>query len=219
VSGDRFTVKELSPGRWFVWLEADGEPIVVGPDFEVQGGQQLDIGDVVTEPGGTLRVALRTRDGATIDKPAAELDTSFRRHRLKWDGTYLVATNVTAGRHQMRITTPGWHAPPRDVEVTAGGDSVVTIDVAPASTRRLRFTMPFPDRWQRCEFTLRDAAGNVVSTDSATTAGVGIGPHTWHGQQPFGQFTLEAVVDGVRHAWPVDLRDTGADTPLRFSLR
>ena len=220
LDGDRFTARQVPPGRWFVWLQADGEPVVVGPTFELQDGQQLDIGDVVTEPGGTLRVALRTNDGATIDKPAADLDSSYRRQRLKWDGTHLVATNATVGRHRVQLSTPGWHAPPRDVEVTAGGDSVVTLDVAPASHRRFRFTMPFPDQWQRCEFALRDAAGNVVSADSTTTAATGIEPHWWQAPQPFGQFTLEAVVDGVRRAWPVDLRDAGsAGEPLRFSLR
>jgi len=220
LDGDRFTARQVPPGRWFVCLRADGEPVVVGPTFELQDGQQLDIGDVVTEPGGTLRVALRTNDGAAIDKPAAVLDSGFRRQRLKWDGTHLVATNATVGRHRVQLSTPGWHAPPRDVEVTAGGDPVVTLDVAPASHRRFYFTMPFPDQWQRCEFALRDAAGSVVSADSTTSAATGIGPHRWQAPQPFGLFTLEAVLDGVRRAWPVDLRDVvNTGEPLRFSLR
>lgn len=220
LSGDRFTAKKVPPGRYFVRLQADGEPSFVGPTFELPAGQQLDVGEIVTQPGATLRVALRARDGSTIDRPDGELNESYTRNKLSWDGTHLVATNVTIGRHRVRITTPGWHAPPRDVDVAIGTDSVVTIDVAPASMRRFRLTMPFPDEWQRCELALRDASGNVVSTDSATTEGTGIEPHWWIAQQPFGQFTLEAVVDGVRHAWPVDLRDAASGSEaLRFSLR
>src|SRR5204862_2448123 len=57
LNGDRFTASEMSPGRYFVWVQADGEPVAVGTAFELQSGQKLDIGDVVTEPGGTLRIA------------------------------------------------------------------------------------------------------------------------------------------------------------------
>ncbi len=95
------------------------------------------------------------------------------------------------------------------------------LEVVPATLRWLDLVLPFPDQWRHCSFRLRDAAGQVVSQESdLTPAGVGLNPWRWRAQQPFGLFTLEAVLDGRRHTWPVDLSDPATgDRPLRFSLR
>ena len=98
-------------------------------------------------------------------------------------------------------------AVPRDLELVAGQEQFVTLEVVPATLRRFHVTMPWPEDWQRCEFAVRDQAGALLARDLATSAGVGIAPHRWHVTLPFGQFTLEAVLDGTRRTWPIDLRD------------
>ena len=218
--GDRFTVKDVPPGTWFVWVQAGGDPIHVTAPFELQPGQKLDLGDIVTEPDTSLRVALRTDNGATVMKPRAVLGEGYTRQVLRWDGSQFVGEHVPVGRHRLTLETPGWHAKPRDVELTAGMEQFVTLEVVPATKRRFNLTMPWPEDWQRCEFAVRDQDGALLASNITTSEGVGVAPHHWHPMLPFGRFTLEAVLDGERRTWPLDLRDGPAtDAVMRLSLR
>ncbi|MFY9344974.1 MAG: sigma-70 family RNA polymerase sigma factor, partial [Planctomycetota bacterium] len=220
LDGTRFTVADVPPGRYFVWAKADDVPIVVGPWFDLQPAQRLDLGDLATEPRATIRVALRAPGGSEVKNPAAILDDGYQRLPLRWDGTHLSTDNASAGRHGLTLQTAGWSAPPRAVQLHAGHEQVVTVDVVPAALRRIHVTMPFPDSWQGCEFVLRNAAGTVMATESVAANGEALDGHRWHVWLPFDALTLEAVLDGKRHTWPVDVRDPKtAALPLRFSLR
>ena len=220
VKGDRFLAKDVLPGHYFITANAGDDTVLVGPWFELQPSQQLDLGDLATEPGASLRIALNAPAGAALGTPAGNLESGYQWRRLTWDGSHLVADNVTVGRHRLTLIN-GWHTPPRDFELVAGRDNLITIDVVPATMRRYEFVLPLPGQWQRGDITLRDAQGNVVSElTGLTSSGVGLAPYLWNAHQPFGEFTLEAVLDGHRRSWPVDLRDPAtADRLLRFSLR
>jgi hypothetical protein len=113
-----------------------------------------------------------------------------------------------------------WFAPPRDVDLVAGGDTLVTLDVVPGRMRRMRVTMPLPDRWERCQLTVKDLHGAMLDTVTVTTATVGITPAQWQPVLPLQLLVLEADLHGRRQSWPLDCRDPAtAATTLRFSLR
>src|SRR5690606_16319639 len=127
---------------------------------------------LTTELSARVRIALRGPDGAQLLRPKATLGEGYRRYRMNFDGVHLVADNVTIGKHRVNLQMAKWHAPPLEFELVAGQDLLLTLDVAPAVLWRFHFTMPLPDQWQSCEFTLRDVAGEVIAQNTATANGV-----------------------------------------------
>jgi len=221
LSKGRFHIEDVEPGRYFVWVMADEDPVAKGPWFELHSGQDLDVGDVVTEPGVTVRVAVRVPTGGNLGAPKAFLGEGFNHRAMRWDGEHLVAANITPGRYRLRLHTKGWHAPPRDVDVVAGRDTLLSIDAAPALERQLEFKFPMPEQWQQCDFVLRDREGTMVAEiPGYASESIGPFPYVWKGDLPIGQFTLEATLDGKVNKWPVDLRESvPSEQVLRFSLR
>lgn len=220
VDGDRFFGKDVRPGRYYISASDDRGTILLSAPFDLQAGQHLDLGDLATEPGARVRVVLRVPTGADVDKPYVALGGRSGWWRMRWDGTQLIADNVTVGRHRYELGTAGWHAPPGEVDVVAGQDNVVMLDLVPATRRRLDVVLPLPDQWQRCELTLRAGSGKVVARTDFEVGYRGVAPFRWQEYVPLGLFTLEAVLDGQKRTWPLDLRDPATgDRPLRFSLR
>lgn len=218
--GDRFHVAEVTSGRYFLWVRVGDVPILVGPPFELQPGQKLDLGDVAIQPGGTIRVALRGPGGVALTTAAADLDEGYERHVMKWDGTHLVADNVTVGRHRLNLRTSGWSGPNLDIDVVAGREQLVTVDVVLGALARCHITMPFPDQWSNCEFAMHDASGKVIAKSIEVNANRGFEPTCFYVSLPLGQYTLAALLDGHRRTWPIDWRDPAtAASRLRFSLR
>ena len=216
--GDRFFAKDVRPGRYYISARDDRGVILVGPPFDLQPGQHLDLGDLATEPGASLRIVLRVPGGADLGKPGVYLGGRSGYWRTRWDGTQFIADNVTVGRHPLAVKTDDWHAPPRDVEVVAGQDNLVTVDLVPAVRRRLNVVMPLPGQWQRCALTLRDGSGSLVAKGEFKAPNAWQIP--WQENLPLGEFTLEVDLDGCKRTWPVDLRDPATGSrPLRFSLR
>ncbi|HEX6811579.1 MAG TPA: sigma-70 family RNA polymerase sigma factor [Planctomycetota bacterium] len=221
VEDGRFRIEGLAPGRYFVQATTDEGPVGRGPWFDLQPGQHLDVGDLVTEPGGSVRIAVRAPAGTEVGAPRAWLGRSYEGRAMRWDGEHLVAANVTAGRYSVRLRGKDWCARPQDVDVRAGQEALLAIEVVPAIERTLTLEFPLPDKWKQCDVLLRDASGEMAAT-VAEFSSEAIGPfsYPWKGPLPFGQFTLEAMLDGVRHTWPVDLRESvPSGQALLFSLR
>jgi RNA polymerase sigma factor (sigma-70 family) len=219
--GDRYAFADVPPGRYFVWVQAGDAPLLVGEEFELRAAQELDLGDLAIAPPGTVRVTLRTAIG-DVAKPSAVLGSpwGYDRVRLLWDGAHLTTDNATPGRTRVWPTMADWCGAPHEIDVVAGQETLVTLDVVPGCRRRFRIALPLPDRWQRCELAVRDAQGTVIATERLSPGNVGIAPGMWHVVLPLGALVLDADLDGRRHSWPIDCRDaTTAATPLRFSLR
>lgn len=218
---DRFHADEVEPGRYFVWATTKDGSVAIGPWFDLHSGQNLDVGDLVTEPAGTVHITVRGPAGADLGALQASLGESWNYRAMRFDGQQLVAENVTAGRYRMSVRARGWYARPHDVEVQAGRDTRLTLEVVPAIVRKIMFVLPLPELWKRCEFALRDAGGTMVAEiPGYTSEGNGPFPYFWEGELPLGQFSLEATLDGEVTRWPVDLSDsTTSGQVLRFSLR
>lgn len=217
----RFHIEDVPPGRYFVQAETEEGPVANGPWFDLGSGQHLDVGNLVTEPGVGVRVAVRAPLGADLGVPAGILGKRFDYRKMRWDGEHLVAANLTPGRYLLRVRAKGWYALPHEIEVKAGQDTLQAVDVVSAIERSLEFVFPLPGQWQQCDVLLRDAQGKIVAEVAEFTSdAIGPSSYVWKSYLPFGQFTLEAMLDGKRFEWPVDLRESADSTRAwRFSLR
>ena len=220
VSGDRFEGKEIPPGRYYVRVKAGGDQILVSPWFELKPAQKLDLGDLKTEPGGDLRVSVRTPGDVDPGKVTGRLGGNNDSRRLRWDGEQLAADNITAGLHRFRLQSANWFAPAVDIEIIAGRKNTFSIDVLPATRRQIMVLFPLPDQWQNATLTIRDARGASVYDCGSVASSIGFTPRFWVPTLPVAQYTLEALIDGQRRTWPLDFGDPSAgQEPMRISMR
>jgi len=220
-SEGHFTTDEVPAGRYFIMVKASDEVVFLSDTFELLPAQRLDLGVLLTEPAASLRIALRTPDGAVLEAPRAYIGDGFRQRGMKWNGQALVADNLTVGQHKVRLAAPGWHAPPFDVNLVAGQDNTVTVDVVPGARRLLTVTFPYPDRWQAGHMEVRNQQGEVIAQyRNVKSHGIGVSSRSWYAHLPFERLSFEAVIDGARHRRELDLRSPPApDEVHTFSLR
>ncbi len=216
----RFELAPLPAGAWSVSFTPRGAPArTVGP-HDVAPGETWDLGDVVFEVGGTIRIETRAQNGVhhlpswieVLDSRSASVayiehaDGVWRSGPLA-PGRYV----VVPGGGEVALTRA-------EVEVHAGLESLATLELARGigvrwsfvDERGAAFTSPI-------EASLFDERGAllyqppVLRSPAGASASLRLAP---------GRYRLRAVADGgLRAELDLTLVEGAADSPAEIVLR
>ncbi|MEZ5967139.1 MAG: sigma-70 family RNA polymerase sigma factor [Planctomycetota bacterium] len=222
-----FEFEAVDAGHYVVWLQVDDEVLAATTLFDVRQGQTVELGAVETAPAAAITVRLRAPAGLELGRVQAQLVQGNQHRALAWNGSSLHADNVSAGRHHLTLRGKGWLVRPRDVELIAGQDNRVEVEVEAGNPLRLEVRMPFPDRWRSADLRVRDRTGAVVAEYVGALASVfGLRPVAWTPSLPPGEYVFEAIASGATvntgdtRRWPLTVpRVPVPDQTRRFSMR
>jgi RNA polymerase sigma-70 factor (ECF subfamily) len=220
-TGDRFSASGLASGTWRVLVQVGSEMVHCSAPFELAPAQVLDVGDIVTSPRARLRVVLHAPPGVELGEPYAALDDDNAYQKLRWNGVELRADNATAGAHRLHLIGKAWHATDRDVDLPAGQDTEVAIDVVPAVPRRLDVVLPPFGSWKNAALQLLDGDGRCLGEQLFEAVNIGPQVFVWRRSWPLVAGTLAVRIDGgAPRTFAVDLRDPATRSePLRLTVR
>ena len=140
LDGAAFRFSDVEPGRYRIVALAGEDPILYGPWFDVQAAEQKDVGDLTTEPAGSLRLTLVRGPGTEELQPTLWLTPAGGGHGRKVEsakGTELVIDNLCAGEYGITGYVAGMAAPRGRCTVVAGGEVRASIELRAAVAREI----------------------------------------------------------------------------------
>src|SRR5262249_31515900 len=87
VDGDSFSFDRVEPGEYCVVLHSNDDPIHVTPKFTLAPGADLDVGTLVTGPGGALLLRIPRNEGTAALAPKIGLSLEGGGWRTVQPGT------------------------------------------------------------------------------------------------------------------------------------
>ncbi|HLU38937.1 MAG TPA: carboxypeptidase-like regulatory domain-containing protein, partial [Planctomycetota bacterium] len=192
-AGLAFAVSDPTTGRfrvgplpalsaaWYVLVEDEAKRTAVRDGLAVGESGDVDLGDLVVEPPGRLKVTVETEPGATIAPGAAYVrftrPSGFVGQSFPLVDGKAVSRPLPPGPWRVHVVGSEVAQAPHAVELSAGRTVEVTLRGFPAYPRRFRFSHRDEDDLIRIGLFWHDAAGNVLCADlvawpMAASAGV-----------------------------------------------
>lgn len=126
----RFDIGPLPAGDWTLRVIAPGL-CSVSKTQPSRAGESWDFGDVVAERGGGVLVELSGDCGSPEAPTIVRLrDATGWTERIPVEGHQARSVLVLAGRHQLSVERAGCAAHEREIEVVAGADTRVTVELS-----------------------------------------------------------------------------------------
>lgn len=129
----RFQLEKVPPGRYRVFIRANGYPRWQAPEYELKPGETYDVGTVRLETPGFVKLR--------VHRPAALIDVKIHGNlrREGHNGEYITVGTKSEGRSKpmtpgtwtLKITGDGVEPVERSVEVVSGEDTLVEVNVTP----------------------------------------------------------------------------------------
>ena len=127
----RFTMKEVTPGKYSFTVSAQGYGHQSFRDFEAKDGESLDVGALRLQATGRLEV--RLAEGLALDHAKAKLWARRLDHGptivIEIDGARTVSQPLMPGNWRLSFRSPGQAAPQVEAVVESGETRVVDLDV------------------------------------------------------------------------------------------
>lgn len=121
-----FDASDLAPGCYGLLFTDDEDRIATLQDIEIEAGAELDVGDIMLEDATELTVTF-TGTSATGTYSVLQGDVLITRERVQ--AVVPTITSVPSGVITVLVERPGAEADPHVVQVLAGVDAELTIDL------------------------------------------------------------------------------------------
>ncbi|MDF1838314.1 MAG: sigma-70 family RNA polymerase sigma factor [Planctomycetota bacterium] len=213
-----FEIPDLPEGRFTIRIESMDCAVLWLRDIELEKNQQLDLGTLLLQEGGALRVDLNAADPGSLDHAMVEL---FDQENNAWYVTMramrVEARNLPAGEYTLKVLAAGCGPTNLKVNVAVGERTETSLDLVPGGSIGI-VLLDAKDRPLhvpvRLVVTQQD--GMLVLEDSLAFNEVS----RWF-FAPFGELTVVAeAADGRRCEATLHFTvDDGAGTPHKLKLR
>jgi hypothetical protein len=219
IDGDAFTFTKVEPGQLRVIVMSGEDPILAGDPFELQPAEDKDLGTLVTEPGGRLRLRLERGAGAEALRPKVHLrqdDLLPVRTVEPGEATEWYVDNLSPGTYSISAWGPGVARAKCQGKVVAGIDTDATLRLRAAAERELLVDYPAEQRLRRVH--IHDDAG-VTYLDFKPEAVVRR-PFRMKLSLPLGKFTFEAATESGEAKLEFAMTSLAAgQPPVRVEVR
>jgi hypothetical protein len=199
--GEEFTFPLVDPGRYHLLARGGTTEVLLTDWFEVAAGEEFDLGEIRTKPGGALVVRVDQKGGASLARPWAILGEGYEGVVIPWEGEEFRAESLDPGERLLHVTEEGLFARATPVEIRAGETTALTLAFEPAVRVPIAIGAPPPDAvWKRMTIDVRDGAGTLLVRRVLLPSSVGDFPHALPTDLPAGSFTLSTELDTGRRA-------------------
>lgn len=201
MDGDKFLVALVDPGRYRLFATSGTTQVRLTDWFDVAAGQKVDLGELVTKPGGALVVHVDAPSGAVPVQPWALLGDWTEGAAIPWDGEAFRAESLEPGQRLLSVIVRGFFVPATPVEIRPGETTELRIALEPAVRVPLALgAPPAGEAWNRLTMRVRDQAGTVVAERSVLRSQGLDYPYAIPTELPAGTFTLSTELDTGRTA-------------------
>lgn len=221
VEGDAFHFDRVEPGRSQLVVLSDETTIHIGPWFDLQPGADLDVGTLVTEPGGSLRLRIERGPGTERLSPKISLVHEGGSGRSLAPGTAdeVRVDNLCPGVYRIHMYGEGLASSyDRSCTVVAGDQAEAAIPLRAAVQREIE--VDFGPRQEVTEVRVADGAGSVMFDFQPGSYALPR-PYRIKLSLPLGSFVLRAVTSaGTSREVAFTMASLAAGQPLvRLDLR
>jgi hypothetical protein len=166
LDGAAFAFADVEPGGPLKVVVMSGDdPILAGEAFELAPAEAKDLGTLVTQPGGSLRVRLERGAGAEGLEPTLYLLQAGCMHGRKvlpGKAREVLVENLTPGVHSLTLYGTGVTRTKEEVTIGAGVEATATLRLRPAVQREILVEYPAGQALQRIHV---EEAGGAVFFD------------------------------------------------------
>jgi hypothetical protein len=220
-SDGRFRIGPLRAGRYTFEVSAEDRGRLYLSERAIAANHETDLGELLLEPPGFVRVRAVAEDGRPVDAPWAELVAEGRTvSQVRFDGPIGSSKPLAPGTYVLRLRTSRWSAPEQQVEVLPGETTDVEVVLQPATSRLLVLTLPASDPATSVHVLVRDTLGATVEDYGGTDREGERFRLSLAGLVP-GTYSVEARTDsGLVAAGSFAVHDLArTDEPIELALR
>ena len=191
-AGGSFEFRWLGAGRYRVLGVRADTVVLVGEEFDLARGEELDLGALAVPPSATLTLRLARAGGMKTVQVGGSLYLrgTMLGPPLRFDAGNELALELSQGTYQLRLWAEGAAYIQREIELH--GDAELELPVVPGVARALEIHLPSSGARGDLRVTVKDEAG-VCYQDTTYVRG-------WNERSPFeldlrlpvGRFTVEA---------------------------
>ena len=214
----------LRPGRYRPIAMAGAIEVATGPWFELNQGDDLDLGTLISRPGGHLLIHVdrESAPNGDLEVMVHSLDGLPRRTRnatvLKEGQNQLRVENLSAGTTELSLWGDHCLSETRVIDVVPDSTSEVEIVLRAGALREFEFVGMEQSGWGSFEFTIRDASGAEVYKARRDESTRSQRFFRYAVSLPLGRFTVEAhTAGGLKYSGDVEFHSLDA-SPGRMTL-
>lgn len=211
-----FAFEKIAPGRCRVMVTSGEKVIHAGEEFDLAPAQRFDVGTLVTEPGGSVRLRFVREKGTEKIEPRVWLRHLKDKHSVEIRpkrATEHLEENLCVGSYDARVFARGIVDTRVPFDVRAGEESVVELRFRPAAHCPLVFVLPerLPEK---LEYVITDAKGGVAAQRSMTLSPRYPNPLQSMVQLPVGRYTMTvSTSEGFSTKQEFEVKDLTAEVP------
>jgi protocatechuate 3,4-dioxygenase beta subunit len=194
LDGDAFHFTGVEAGRRYQVLVMSGEdPVLASAWFELGPGEEKQLGTLVTEPGGTLRLRIERSPGTEKIAPSVylQLEGSSRKVEPGTSAEVLI-DNLSPGTWRLTAYAEGMASVRGECRVVVGVETEGKITLRAAAQREIVVEYAATQRLSRIQ--VRDATG-VDHLDMQPRTTTLPRPYTIKLRLPLGHFTFSAETE------------------------
>ncbi|MCA8971866.1 MAG: carboxypeptidase regulatory-like domain-containing protein [Planctomycetes bacterium] len=193
VSDGAFRFERVEPTRLRIIAKAGDDLILTGPWFELAPGQDLDLGEITTDPKGSVRLILDRRPGTEAIEPSVWLNPVEGQHGSRLQpGTQSTLLNDNVSVGDFRVSLFGNDIVSREMSITvrAGQTTDLRLDLEPATRVGMEITWPESAKGQAMQLTVTDEDGKTVEERKFTEFTTFGQPFAFGLTLPYGKLTV-----------------------------
>ena len=217
----------LRPGRYRPVAMAGATEVGEGAWFDLNSGDSLDLGTLLSTPGGHLliRVDRKATPNGDLEVSVHPIDGLPKRTRaslvLKDGQDELRVENLSSGPSEVTLWGEHCISEKRLVDILASATSEVNIDLRRGIVRDLEFHGNVQRGWGTFDLTVRNSSGGIFYQSQRVESANSKGTFRYSIALPLGRFSLDArTASGLKFTGEVEVSSFGAtERLLRFELR
>ncbi|MCP3915287.1 MAG: sigma-70 family RNA polymerase sigma factor [bacterium] len=223
LDGNAFHFSDVAPGRYRVRVLQADDPIQAWDWFELEPGEDLDLGTLETAAGGSLHIHFERTEAARKSSFEVHVIAPERYYPLRRavasDGSELVVGALAPGPYQVRLYGAQLSTQPLDIEIRADEVLEVRKLVETGAACSLEVSGAGDKAWG--QVTLEVRRGEELFDSMTGSASELRWPFTHHARLPVGMYVARAATESglsARRTFTIS-SDLDSQAEIRLELR
>lgn len=186
------------PGSYRLFLLSDFTVSYASEVFEVQPGEDLDLGTLVTEPAAVAHVLLQRGEGTArcaVQLGAQATGAMWASSDVGTVEEHLIE-NLSAGDFLLHVSGAGIASQKIPFQLEAGQTTTVEVLLAAAVKRRIEIHKPADASYNRIRLVLEHDDGRVYEEWDLATQALGGNPIAVERKLPLGEYVIRVLASG-----------------------
>ena len=192
--GMSFVFPGVEPGRYRPVILVAENPVFRGDWITLEPGQDLDLGTLKTEPGGSVLVHFKRDEATQAVEPRLYFHSGgmYGRSVELAQAEEMLVDNMSAGEYTVSVYATGMVSMSEVVTVEAGKQAELTLEPAPAVRRAIEVTWPENEKLGALTIRVENELGDVLWDSTQPNVAFLKRPYTQSPNLTVGHYTVTA---------------------------